>query len=321
MSDRVTAEPSQSLFHAAARLGPLVSLLVLTLAFIALDPNFLSRGNFQDIVVGASVLLIVASASTFVILLGCIDLSVGAVVTVSAIVSAQFAPQLGVLAFAPAIAVGLTVGLTNGLLHVGLRIPSFLVTLGMMTSLGGVSLILTKGAAVPVLDEHYLAASRGMIVPGIENLFVWAIAIHLVLIWINRRTLFGRHVMAVGGGERVASLIGLNVGACKISAFALSGAVAGLAGALLAARLGTAAVGMGDSLMLDAITAIVLGGTFVTGGSGSVARTLVGVLLTAVLSNGLNILAVNPDLQQVIKGVVILAAVVVMNDRRIGAPK
>ena len=234
------------------------------------------------------------------ILLGCIDLSVGAVASMSGMVAAllyRYRNRGGPGERGH----GLAIGLVNGVIHVGLRIPSFLVTLGTITSLSGAIMLLTNRGPVQILDRNFINLANGTLIPSIPNIGLCALAVYLIFVIVDRRTLFGRHVLAIGGSERIASLIGIHVGRCKIEAFALSGAAAGLAGALLAARLETAAVAMGDGLNLQAIATIIIGGTFITGGTGSVARTLVGVLVIVVLANGLDLMAVHPYLQTVIK--------------------
>ncbi|MFB9261957.1 ABC transporter permease [Bradyrhizobium erythrophlei] len=300
---------------------PVLFLATLCVAFEAANRNFITASNLQNIILASSILLIVASASTFVILLGCVDLSVGAVVSLAGLLTAMAVPVFGTSVLLLATLVGLVVGLINGALHVGLRIPSFLVTLGTMTALGGVALLLNNGAPVPILDKNFVALASGTLFPGIPNIGLWAFACYAALVVVDRRSLFGRHVLAIGGGERVAKLIGIPVARRKIEAFALSGAAAGFAGALLVARLETAAVAMGDGINLQTIATIVIGGTFITGGVGSVARTLTGVLAVVVLANGLDILAVHPYYQTIIKSLMVLIAVVIMSERNVGILK
>ncbi|MFM0133059.1 ABC transporter permease [Paraburkholderia sediminicola] len=304
-----------------AAFAPAIVLIALYAAFSVMSREFASIANLRNIVLYSALLLTVASSSALVILLGCIDLSVGAIATVAGIVTAMLVPQLGVAAALAGVLAGATVGSVNGIVHVGLRIPSFLVSLGMMTSLSGVALMLTNGAPIPVADEHFQQLARGQLIRGVPNLGLCALFVYFILGWVNTWTLFGRHVMAVGDNERVAALLGLRVGRCKILAFTLSGAVAGFAGALMTARLGTAAVSMGNSLTLQVIAAVVLGGTFITGGVGSVWRVFSGTLIISIVANGLDLLAVQPYLQTIIKGAIVLAAVILMNDRRAGLLK
>lgn len=319
MSTAATSSPVAP--QTAIKVMPALVLVVLGAVFSALNHNFYSGENIQNIVLASSVLLTIASASTFVILLGCIDLSVGAVASMSGMLAALLVPDIGIAAVLASVAIELAIGLVNGVIHVGLRIPSFLVTLGTMTSLSGAIMLLTNGGPVPILDRHFINLANGTLIPSVPNIGLWAFVVYLIFVLVDRRTLFGRHVLAIGGNERIAGLIGIHVGRCKIQAFALSGAAAGLAGALLAARLETAAVAMGDALNLQTIATIIIGGTFITGGTGSVARTLVGVLVVVVLANGLDLMAVHPYVQTVIKSLVVLLAVMIMNDRRLGILK
>src|SRR5665213_2457398 len=175
----------------AQRLAPVLFLLVLGLAFALANSNFATFANLQNIVLASSILLIIASGSTFVILLGCIDLSVGAIVSLTGIATALLVPSLGVWAVVVSVAVGLAVGVVNGALHVGLRIPSFLVTLGTMTAIGGVSLLLNDGRPIPIVHPTFKFLVGGTLVPGVPNIGLWAAAVYLVLILVDQRSLFG----------------------------------------------------------------------------------------------------------------------------------
>jgi ribose/xylose/arabinose/galactoside ABC-type transport system permease subunit len=294
------------------RLAPLLVLVVLGVVFATLNPVFATADNARNILYLASVLLIASCGATFVIVMGSIDLSVGAVATLAGVVAALTIPGMGYGALLLAAGVGLLVGLLNGLLYVYLRIPSILVTLGTATSLAGVILYLCDGGSVPIRDDAFIALTRAEVVPFVPMIVVFAIVVYAFCVLIGERTRFGRMTLAIGGDEQTAALVGVPVDLVKIQAFALSGAVCGLAGALLASRLGTATGTMGDFLMLETITAVVVGGTAITGGVGGVARTLLGVMVVAMLSNGMNITAVHPYLQTIIKGCVILLAVVAM---------
>ena len=298
------------------RLGsfaPLLVLVALGLVFALINPVFASAENARNILYLASILLVASCGATFVILMGSIDLSVGAAATVAGVVAALTVPSLGYGALLLAAVVGLAVGVINGLLFVYLRIPSILVTLGTATSLAGVILFLSGGGSVPIRDSAYIAMTQWEFIPFVPFIVVFAIAVYGVCVLIGERTRFGRMTLAIGGDEQTVALVGVPVALVKIQAFALSGALCGLAGALLASRLGTATGTMGDFLMLETITAVVVGGTAITGGVGGVARTLLGVMVVAMLSNGMSIVAVHPYLQTIIKGCVILLAVVAMN--------
>ena len=269
------------------RLGsfaPLLVLVALGLVFALINPVFASAENARNILYLASILLVASCGATFVILMGSIDLSVGAAATVAGVVAALTVPSLGYGALLLAAVVGLAVGVINGLLFVYLRIPSILVTLGTATSLAGVILFLSGGGSVPIRDSAYIAMTQWEFIPFVPFIVVFAIAVYGVCVLIGERTRFGRMTLAIGGDEQTVALVGVPVALVKIQAFALSGALCGLAGALLASRLGTATGTMGDFLMLETITAVVVGGTAITGGVGGVARTLLGVMVVAMLS-------------------------------------
>ena len=295
------------------RLAPLLVLVVLGVVFAALNPVFATPENLRNILFLAAILLVASCGAAFVILMGSIDLSVGAVATLSGVVAALLVPGLGYGAIAVATLVGLAVGVVNGLLFVYLRIPSILVTLGTATSLAGAILYLSDGGSIPIRDAGYIAITQSEFVPYIPTIIVFALLVYGFCVLIGDRTRFGRMALAIGGDEQTAKLVGVSVDYVKIQAFALSGALCGLCGALLASRLGTATGTMGDFLMLETITAVVVGGTAITGGVGGVARTLLGVLVVAMLSNGMNIIALHPYLQTIIKGCVILVAVIAMS--------
>lgn len=298
--------------HRIGRYAPLLVLLALAAAFSMLNPVFASAENARNILFTASILLIASCGATFVILMGSIDLSVGAIATLSGVVAALAVPDMGYGALLFATLVGLTVGAVNGVVYVYLRIPSILVTLGTATSLVGVILYLCDGGSVPIRDAGYIAMTRTEFVPYVPLLVLFAVAVYAACVVVGERTRFGRMTLAIGGDEQTTALVGVSVNMVKVQAFAVSGALGGLAGALLASRLGTGTGTMGDFLMLETITAVVVGGTAITGGVGGVARTLLGVLVVAMLSNGMNLLAVHPYLQTIIRGLVILLAVVAM---------
>src|SRR5258705_1058523 len=175
--------PSISWNRNMTTLAPALVLIVLYVAFSMLSREFATAANLQNIVLYAALLLMVASASAFVILLGCIDLSVGAVATAAGVATGLSVPQLGVAAALVGVVVGSALGAMNGFIHVGLRIPSFLGTLGMMTSLEGVALMLTHGSSIPAADEQFQMLSRGQLIHGVPNLGLCALLIYVVLGW------------------------------------------------------------------------------------------------------------------------------------------
>jgi ribose transport system permease protein/putative xylitol transport system permease protein len=295
---------------------PVLGLLALTIYFGFNADNFLTSGNLLNIARDGSVLLIVAIGATWVILMGSIDLSVGSVVTLAGLTSA-----LAVESVPPAVAVlvgvliGLGAGALNGLLFAYARVPSFLVTLGMSLALAGAGLWIVGGRPVQIFSLEFLSLSTGTLVGTLPNIALWSFLIYLLAIVVSFRTRFGRFAYAIGGGEAVAQLSGVAVRRYKFYAMTVSGALAGLAGVLLSARVGAATPAMGSSLILESIAAVVMGGTALTGGIGGVHRTIVGVLFITVLANGLDVMGVNPYLQSIIQGVVVIGAVALTIDR------
>lgn len=290
-------------------------LLVVIIVFSVLSPAFLSLGNFRNILLSTSILMIASSGAALIIIMGSIDLSVGAIATMAGLLTSFFVPQLGVFAIFVGVPVGLLFGCINGLLHVYLQIPSILVTLGTATSISGLVLFISDGSSLPVWNESFDAIAMGEPIPFVSNLMLIGIVLYFVMHHIDKNTRLGRAAFAIGGDEMTAKLLGVRVRKYKIQLFTLCGLMAGIAGALLAARLGNATVKMGDYLMFQTITAVVIGGTAITGGVGSVAQTLLGALVITILGNGMNIIALHPYIQTVVYGLVILTAVLIMRDK------
>ena len=261
-------------------------------------------------------LLLVALAGTIVILIGSIDLSVGAIVTVTGILCASLIDDngslIGVLA---ALALGTLIGVVNGGLMIALKIPSFLVTLGMLTILTGFSNSAAGGAPVLFTDQSFPQLVNGEALLGIPNVIVAAVAVWAVLWFVAFRTRFGRYLFAIGGGEAVAGLSGVPVNRYKIAAFAVAGLLCGFAGAIVTGQVGAGTPDIGSPYLLDSIAAVVMGGTALSGGIGGPHRTIIGVLVIAVLSNGMDVTQVEDSTQDIIKGLVIIAAVALTIDR------
>lgn len=293
---------------------PLALLLVLCLAFGTLSDRFLTVNNGLIILQQSAVLLVAALAMTFVIISGSIDLSVGSMVALSALTAAALAGSMGIWAILPAIAVGLLCGAVNGALFAYGKIPSFIVTLGTLVIFRGIVLLYTRGAPVSITDRDFLGLYTGR-TAGIPNTVLLALAATVLAAVILNHTVFGREVRAIGGGERVALLSGINVNRVKFGIFLLCGGLCGLAGLLQSARTMAATAQLAQGLELDVIAAVVVGGTPLTGGVGRIRGTVLGVLIIAILSNGMNMTGVDPYLQNIVKGLVLIAAVFLTIDR------
>lgn len=295
--------------------GPLLALIVLIIAFAIANPVFISPGNLGILLSQAAVPLVLATGLTFVILLGGIDLSVEGVVATSSLVFALTVANdrndlsLGLLGALLAILAGGAFGLANGLANVKLGIPSFMATLGMGAIGIGIATVLFAGRSPRVLDADLRLLGQGSTF-GLANIFLVALVV-LAIAWaVQRFTRLGRYGYVIGGDEAVARLSGLSVGRYKIGAFVLGGIASGIAGVMLGSQLGVGMPTIGQGQLFTAITAVVLGGTLLTGGRGGVLRSLVGVLIIVVLANGLILMGVNPYAQVAVQGLVIIVAVV-----------
>jgi ribose/xylose/arabinose/galactoside ABC-type transport system permease subunit len=296
---------------------PVLVVLGLAVFFALTSPAFVSLRNFTAIAGQASTLLIACLGATFVIVMGSIDLSVGAIVLLTGAVSVLLLNALSIGAGAVLVGflLGGVLGLVNGLVFAFGRIPSFVVTLGTLSIFSGIGLRLLDGRAIAYDSPTFEALAIGQLVPRLPNIALIAVILWAVLVFVGQRTRFGRTVFTIGAGEHVARIAGVPVRRYKIYAFVVSGALAGVAGALAAARLSAAGPTLGGDLLLNSLGAIVIGGTSLAGGSGGIQRTLIGVLIIALLDNGLNLLGVDQYTQMVIKGVVIVAAVLVSHHR------
>lgn len=292
---------------------PLGVVIALFLFFSFTTDTFATLRNFTGITGQAATLLIVCLGATFVVLMGSIDLSVGAVVLLVGALSVTLLNTLGlgywVLPVAAALGGGL--GLLNGAIYAYGRIPSFIVTLGTLSVFTGLALMLLDGRAIQFNMIGFEEISIGQLIPRLPNIALWALIAWASVVVIGARTRFGRYMYLIGGGELVANTSGLPVRRYKIYAFIMSGLFAGLGSVLAVARLGAAGPSLGSDLLLNSLAAIVVGGTSLAGGVGGPHRTLLGVLIIAMLDNGLNLMGVSQYLQMIVKGLVVIAAVLV----------
>ena len=284
-------------------------LLAVCVVLAVASPVFATSGNLLNVALATSVTALLAAGQTFVIILAEIDLSVGAVLGFSAAITAlTLRHQSTVTAIVVGLLVGAGAGLVNGLLVTKARMPSFIATLATMSVLGGLTLQLSQGN--PIADTDYDFQNIGQArLAGIPAP-VWI----MVLVFIGfgvllARTRFGRYVYATGDNAEAARLSGIAVDRVKILAFVISGLLAALAGFIVSARLSTAEPTAGTGLELEAIAAVIIGGTSLAGGRGDLVGTIVGALILGVIDNGMNLLDVSPFLQSVVKGLVILFAV------------
>ena len=279
------------------------------------EGRFLSGQNLSIVLQQAAINMVLGAGMTFVILTGGIDLSVGSILAASAMTAVMASLGYGSLGIVVALATGLLFGLMNGVLIAFVRLPPFIVTLGSMTAVRGIARLIGNDTTVfnPELPFAVIASGSVPIVPGyvwLPALAVIALIVIVISWFILRRTVLGVRIYAVGGNPDAARLSGIKVWAVLLFVYAASGLLAGLGGAMSAARLYAAnGLQLGQSYELDAIAAVILGGTSFVGGIGSIWGTLIGALIIAVLSNGLILLGVSDIWQLIVKGIVIIGAV------------
>lgn len=313
---------SINLFTNNSALKPLVALLLMIIAMMFLSDHFATSDNLFNVLRQVSVNVCISVGMTMVILTGGIDLSVGSILALAGAVAAGltrdglsfpsadlfigFTFWGGILA---ALLIGALLGWVNGVMITTFKVPPFIATLGMLTIARGLTMLYTGGFPITGLGKGFEYVGTGWFL-GIP-MPVWiALIVVIVFAFIMRHTIFGRYIYAIGGNERASLISGIKVNRVKLIVYTLAGTLAGLAGLLVTARLDSAQPNAGVSYELDSIAAVVIGGTSLSGGKGSVIGTIIGALIIGVLNNGLVLLGVSPFWQQVIKGIVILAAVI-----------
>ena len=289
--------------------GVLIIIVVLMAVMTAVSDAFLTPRNLLNILNQSTPLALIAAALTLVIIGGGFDLSTGAIFGVAAVTAAWLAvnvdPTLG-LAAGPLVGLGL--GIVNGLIITGFRVHSFLATLATSLVFRGIAILISGGFLIPVRMPEFEWIGRGRI--GMVNIAVVVLAVFVaaMMVLLNRTT-FGRRVYAIGGNEEAAVLSGVRINALKIGTFALTGLAAGVAGVIATSRISMGQPQAGEGLELEAIAAVILGGTSIYGGQGAVWRSVAGVLLLALIGNAFNILNVNPFFKDLTTGLIIFMAV------------
>jgi ribose transport system permease protein len=290
--------------------GMLPVLILICILFAVLTPNFLTENNIINVVRQASINIVLAAGMTFVILTGGIDLSVGSVLGLTAVIAVvvSLAPGLSWAAVPAAMLAGLVIGVLTGVIVAYMGLPPFIVTLGTYTAIRGAAYLAAGGTTVINSNIDFAWIGNGYFGP-IPWLVIIALITIVVSAFILQGTVLGVHVYAVGGNPQAARLTGIPVASVLIFVYGVSGFLSGLGGAMSASRLYSAQGQLGIGYELDAIAAVILGGTSFSGGIGNVFGTLVGALIIAVLNNGLTLLNVSFYWQLVIKGAVIVLAV------------
>lgn len=293
---------------------PFIGLILLIVVISIMNSAFLDLSNLLNLLRQVSINGLIAFGMTFVILTGGIDLSVGSILALSSaftaiLITSGLDP---IVALIVGVLGGFLLGVFNGVLVTFGSMAPFIATLATMTIFRGLTLVVTDGNPITKLGDSYMFQLFGKgYFFGIPVPAVTMIIVFIILAIILQKTTFGRHTYAIGGNEVASKISGIKVNRVKILIYGISGLMSALAGAILTSRLNSAQPTAGTSYELDAIAAVVLGGTSLTGGKGRIIGTFIGVLIIGVLNNGLNLLGVSSFYQQVVKGIVILIAVLI----------
>ena len=293
----------------------IIFLVVLSLFAIFIGGSFFSLNNILNIIRQTAVVSMIAVTMTFVIAIGEIDLSVGSTIGLSGLMAALVLQSTDniPLAILAALAVGLVVGLINGLLIVALNLPSFLVTLGMQMVLVGTSMWITNTTAIPIGNTTFTFTFGGGSIGKLPLLLLWVLITGAVGYIVLNRTPYGKKVLAVGGNATSARYSGINVKKIVVYVFVYSSLMAALGGMLYAGRMSSGRYTFGDGLELDAIASVILGGTSMAGGNGSIVGAIIGSLLIGTINNGLMFFGLSTAQQTVAKGAIIILSVALLS--------
>ena len=291
----------------------LFAMCIFLVIFPTTRTTFLTTKNVFNILRQNASNLFLATGMTMVIILGGIELSVGSVIALSGCVAAGCVVFLGlpeIVGFLAGILVGALVGMFNGFVICKTEIPPFIVTLASMNIAKGIALVYTTGAPIRCMTDAFKFPGAGYVGP-VPTPVILMVIIFIIACFIVNRTQLGRHIYAVGGKAQSAKFSGINVSKVKFIVYTYTGVMAGIAGIVIASRLYSGQPTAGDGAEMDAIASVVVGGTSMSGGSGRLGGTLIGVLIIGVLNNGLNLMGVDSNWQYIVKGLVILLAVYV----------
>ncbi len=318
MTQRVVK--SVSLIERWRTWAPVVVLFMLCVIITTVSPNFLSLGNFSRLLNSAAIPVVLTMGMTFIILMGSIDLSVEGNIAVTAVASSMLVINdytnvaIGLAAVPIAILLGGVLGLANGLLHVKLKTPSFMTTLGVGFAGVGIATAILEGATVRVSDQVFRSLSLGRFLGMPMAVWIAALAV-IIALTIQERTRLGRWLYAIGTDEMTARHAGIPIERTRIAIFTVAGLFYGLGGVLSVAQFGQGHALISQGRLFTTITAVVVGGTALSGGVGSVLNSVIGVLIVMVLTNGMVLMGIAPYVQQGVQGLLIIAAVALALDR------
>jgi ribose transport system permease protein len=301
------------------KMGIVIVVLIISALFAVMDENFLTWSNLMNMLRQTAINAILAAGMTFVILTGGIDLSVGAIVALAGVSGVYFSQWMPALpAMLLGVLIGAAAGYINGVLTAKTKLPAIIVTLGSMTYLRGIAYVVTGGYPLILNDASFIRIGQGYLGP-VPIPIVIMLLVYAVFFVILKYTVFGRNVYMIGGNSEAAFLTGIRVVPRMTWVYTISGICSGIAGVILSARLLSGQPNVGSGYELDAIAAVVLGGTSLAGGMGTIVGSLFGALFMGTLSNGLTLLSVPYYWQLIIKGIVIVLAIYIDRLRQRGA--
>ncbi len=301
----------EKISHFYNTFGIVMVLLIMIAGLSIATPYFLKPVNIINVIRQISFIAIIAFGSTLVIITAGIDLSPGSVVGVTSVVATMLAhPGDNIfIAIIAGLLIGITAGFINGFLISKMGTPPFIATLGMITAARGAAMLASGGRPVNDIADEFVFIGAGR-VWGVPVPIIILVIIAFIMYVVLNKTPFGRHILAVGGNEEAAKLSGINIGKVKLMVYMIAGLLASVAGIMMSARVASGQPALGVGYEMDAIASTVIGGTSLTGGIGSIGGTLCGALIIGVINNGMNLLGINAYWQQIVKGVIIVFAVI-----------
>jgi ribose transport system permease protein len=294
----------------------LLAIIALGVTITIINPNFLGPVNLKNIATDITTFLIMGAGLSYVLILGSIDLSVGGICSFAAVLCATLVSSMGAYGFIIVAAFGILAGLLNGVLHVNLKIPSFIATLGTMSVWKSAALVLSNSGSVELKPDQYGVFK--FLKFGWEAFtmpFIIGMAVIIISFFLLKRTRLGKNIFAIGANERAARMAGVPVKFTKITAFVICGLLAALVGILLVGKLKSASPYAGDALLMPCIAAVVLGGVSLSGGRGNPFWMIVGCGVIEIIQNGISVVGIPPYYQQVVYGLLLLVAIYITNDR------
>ncbi|MGA2547662.1 MAG: ABC transporter permease [Rectinemataceae bacterium] len=294
----------------------ILSIVILVVFFTAMNKNFLNAMNIRNMLTDISPLLVMGCGVTFVLLIGSIDLSIGAVCSCAAVILAVLFPLIGSWAYLFALLYGALAGLINGVVFTRVRLPSFIATLGAMSVWQSVAYLMSGGAPLQISVKNWHFIGWASIKFGVLSMsLILALMVLAIFYVVQQRTRMGKYSFAIGANERAARLAGVNIRLTKIGVFTVCGLCSAAAGIFLSAKLRSGIPTVGEPMTLLAVAAVALGGTSLAGGKGSILGTILGVALVTVIQNGMNVIGVDAFWQQIVFGIIVILAVYITADR------